>query len=158
MTATATSRLCYTQSQRHFISIPLALDPHETFRSVGSGIGRLSPQRRLHIIAYIFFCSIYTSTSKPLPRYSSNDDCILYIISPYTLELRALMAFEKALYPSSHLSTSCPCNPTHYRSGGIGGYNFHGNVTYQSVLIFLLNYGIGMHRNHASFVYLYIER
>jgi hypothetical protein len=25
------------------------------------------------------------------------------------MELGALLAFEKAMYPSSHLSTSCPC-------------------------------------------------
>jgi hypothetical protein len=70
------------------------------------------------------------------------------------MELGALLAFEKAIYPSSHLSTSCPCTPSNYRSGGISSYTFHGNVTYQSVHIVLLNWRVGMHLNHASFVYL----
>jgi hypothetical protein len=86
---------------------------------------------------------------------------IQIIIRPYTLgcmwspelhmELGAPLAFEKAIRPSSHLSTSPPSN---YRSGGICSYNFHGSVTYQSVRIVLLNQGVGMHGNHASFVYL----
>jgi hypothetical protein len=73
---------------------------------------------------------------------------ILILISPYALgsiwssglhmELGALLAYEKAIYPSSHLSTSSPCTPSNYRSGGICSYNFHGNVAYQSVHIVLL--------------------
>jgi hypothetical protein len=70
------------------------------------------------------------------------------------MELGALLAFEEAIYPSSHLSKRCLCTPSNYRSGEISSYNFHGNVTYQSVHIVLSNWRAGMHRNHASFVYL----
>jgi hypothetical protein len=55
--------------------------------------------------------------------------CIVYDTSLYTLgslwssgvhmELGALLAIGKAIYPSSHLSASCPCTPSNYRSGGI---------------------------------------
>jgi hypothetical protein len=78
----------------------------------------------------------------------------LVIYTGLHAELWALLAFEKAIYPSRHLSLSCPCTPSNYRSGEICSYNFHGHVTYQSVHIVLLNQRVGMHRNHASFVYL----
>jgi hypothetical protein len=54
------------------------------------------------------------------------------------MEFGAVLAFEKAIYPSSHLSTSSPFTPSNYRSGGICSYKSHGNVTYQSVDIVLL--------------------